>query len=314
MADGNGDDVWQEIHELRQKISGLITYAKEVGWHDLVSLRAMQRANIINYSTLQSNMRDGGMSIGNQNRLARAFGFDIKWPQWRIASAAPTRSGSNRTDTATAFLHRFREHKRQGSRLTMDAGMTGKYIDRRFADFRLAVAGPYDPSSAGSEIPLVLSVSFDPRGWPVFLDLTVCLAEVDLQLIPNCDGESTETSGSIETIAFECRDQNEGNFRGEVHGVSQWWRIRTADSSKTLAGTRRRNDGRDCICKQFRCGDEIKAIMTARVSDCFVTVDGIPLDTGEPKERFKEHLMKLAALRQAEATLAEQILTVVEMS
>jgi hypothetical protein len=173
------------------------------------------------------------------------------------------------------------------------------------------MAGSFEPSSAANEIPLVLSLSFDPRGWPVFLDLdlTVWLTEVDLQLIHKRDG------ASIETFAFDCRDKTEGNFCGEVLGVSRWWRINLADDSKKLAGTRRRNDGKDCVCKGFHADDKIEAIMTARVSDCFVTVDGTPLDDdSEAKKRFKEHLLKLAALRGAEATLAEQILTVVEKS
>jgi hypothetical protein len=82
-----------------------------------------------------------------------------------------------------------------------------------------------------------------------------------------------------------------------------------------LAGTRRRNDGKDCLCRNFVAGDELRAVMTARVSDCFVSVSGQPFDdASEAKRRFIDHLAKLSALGGAEAILGEQAVKVVEKS
>jgi hypothetical protein len=312
------DDDLQPIFELEAKINGLMKWAKDTGRRDLTTLRALERKAQIPYSTLRDNMNlnkknnDGRqqMSVAYQKKLAGAFGFPIDWREWRDPDATGQISPGTRIDTAKAFLAKFLVYKSRGARLTIDTGMTWKHIDRRFADFKLTVAGSFEPSSQADGVPLVVSVSFDPRGWPVFLDLTVGLKEVDLQLIH-------ERAGAvIETFELTCRNEAEGNFRGRVEGVSRWWRINvTGDGGACLSGARLRNDGQDCICRGFQKDDEIKAVMSARVSDCFVSVDGTPLDDeNEAKKRFKEHLLKLAALREAEAMLAEQILRVVERS
>ena len=99
--------------------------------------------------------------------------------------------------------------------------------------------------------------------------------------------------------------------------MSRWWRISVADEdTKKLAGTRRRNDSVDCVCKGFRHGDQITATMAATVGDCFVMIDGTPLeDKSEARNRVTEHVLKLAALKgRAEATLAKQVMTVLERS
>ena len=122
------------------------------------------------------------------------------------------------------------------------------------------------------------------------------------------------TPESIEAAALACRDEVEGNFCGKVDGLSPYWIISVVKGDDLgLAGTRRRNDGQDCLCRGFELGDEIIAVMTARVSDCFVPVSAEPFDdASEAKKRFIDHLRKLDALGGAEVTLGEQILKVVE--
>jgi hypothetical protein len=149
----------------------------------------------------------------------------------------------------------------------------------------------------------------------VFPDLTVALREVDLQLFCTRDG------AEFEILALTCNGEAEGNFHGDVKGTGKgtgkgnaYWTIGVADPAcNFIAGTRRRNDGQDCICKGFHDGDEIRALMTARKIQRFGTVAGKSLETCSPiKKRFIEHLTKLAVLNGAEATLAEQVLTVVQ--
>ena len=248
------------------------------------------------------------MCRASQEAVGQAFGFGVDWPEWRDSAAGHNKPDGRRRDTAAAFIQHFLAQKSSGGRLTVDAGMTEVRVSRRFANFDLSLPGSFVPSSSQSGIPLVLSLSFDPKGWPALVELTVWLSEVDLQLIPPRAGTSIGLS------EVTCRDSSEGNFSAEVLGLPQYWRIRVADGGKKLSGTRRRNDGGDCVCTGFRAGDQINAIMTARISDCFVTIDGVPLDdASEQKKRFVEHLSKLSALGgSAEATLAEQALTVVE--
>ena len=70
------DDIVQAIFELRLKMNGLMDWAKNAGRSDLGSLRALEeKAHVIHYSTLQSNIHAERMSIGNQKALAKAFDF-----------------------------------------------------------------------------------------------------------------------------------------------------------------------------------------------------------------------------------------------
>ena len=102
------DDIVQAIFELRLKISGLMDWAKNAGRSDLSSLRALdERANVIRYSTLQSNIHAERMSIGNQKALAKAFGFKVDWREWRDPEALGTTAAHKRMDHAEAFLQRF---------------------------------------------------------------------------------------------------------------------------------------------------------------------------------------------------------------
>ena len=109
-------------------------------------------------------------------------------------------------------------------------------------------------------------------------------------------------------------DDAEGNFQGKVEGLAPWWILNVAASeSERLMGRRLRNDGKDCVCQGFRTGDEIRAVMTARVNDCFVIVAGETFqDLSQAKLRFIEHLIKLDVLKGTEAVLGEQVLKVVE--
>jgi hypothetical protein len=290
------DEEVQTIVDLRSKVQGLMKWAKEAGVTKLSTLRALERTCGIKYSTLNSSLNAERISIGNQMKLATAFEFQIDWPEWRMA--------------AGLFLERFRTHKLASRPLTIEARLTRTHLDRRTADFAFGVAGSFDGCSENNGIPLVLSLSFDNRGWPVFPDLTVALKEVDLQLSCTRDG------AELEVFALTCNCESEGNFHSEVMGTGQgyaYWTIRVADPAcEFIAGTRRKNDGRDCICKGFRDGDEIRALMTARKIQCFGTVAGKSVENSGPiKKRFVEHLTKLDVLNGTEAKLAEQILTVV---
>jgi hypothetical protein len=157
---------------------------------------------------------------------------------------------------------------------------------------------------------MTLSLSFDRRGWPVFHDLTVRLKEVDVQL------KHERGLESIEAFDLDCSDEAEGNFRGRVDGLSPHWIISVDKGDDLgLAGTRHRNDGKDCLCHNFVVGDELRAVMTARASDCFVSVSGQPFgDASEAKKRFIDHLAKLSALGGAEAILGEQVVKVLKKS
>jgi len=255
------------------------------------------------------------MSLTNQEALANAYGFRVDWPEWHDHAAIRTTPADGRRDAAVAFLERFLASKSRGACLTIEASSTEKYVDRRFANFSFNVSGSFEPSPQCNKIPLVLSLSFDRRGWPILLDrsmevLTVGLKQVDLQLYQN------SKSAKIVPSDLECHSDNERNFRGSLEGLSTWWVIAVAASdAQWLMGKRLRNDGADCVCEGFRAGDKIRAVMTARVSDCFVKVTGEPFDgASKAKILFIEHLHKLAVLDGTEAVLGEQTLTVVDRS
>lgn len=297
----------QPVFELGRKLRGLMDWAASTG-HEACSVHGIARASGIARGTLNSNIEREQMAPDNQEALATACGFRADWPEWRDPAAVRTTPADQRRDSATAFLDRFFAHLAAGRRLTIEAGITKSFVDRRFAEFAFALPGSFEPAADAGGIPLVLSLSFDRRGWPAFPDLTVGLKEVDVQLFHARKPEA------IEAVELACRGEAEGNFHGAVEGHSPYWIISVvAGDDACLAGRRRRNDGRDCECRGFRPGDEIRARMTARVSDCFVRLSGQPFDdASEAKKRFIDHLIKLEALGGAEATLGEQVLQVVE--
>jgi hypothetical protein len=309
------DDFVQDIFQLDLKINGLMEWAKAGGKSELGSLRALERANVIPYSTLNSAMKSQRMSVGAQRKLATVFGFQIDWPEWRDPDAIRTTAANRRRDGVQAFLDRFIAPPASDKCLTIEAASTVPRVDYRVADYSFSVAGSFEPSPLTAGIPLVLSLSFDERGWSLVYNLTVRLTGVDLQLSPLRNGALIRDAGvSIKLSELTCHIDAEGNFRGVVRGVQErlWWIISNPDGG-CISGMRRRNDGQDCICEGFRAGDEIRTKMSARVSDCFVSVSGQPFDdASEAKKKFIEHLSALEVLNGAEATLGEQILKVVE--
>jgi hypothetical protein len=311
-------DIVQDVFQLDLKINGLVDWAKSMGKSKLRSLRALKKSSGVAYSTLQSAMKAQRMSVGDQRALADAFGFQIEWPEWRDPDARRTTVAEHRRDSAKAFLEKFKGRLLSGLVLTIDAVPATPRVDYRVADYSFAVTGSFEPSTQAAEIPLVLSLSFDERGWSLVYDLTVLtvgLKEVDLELFPARDGDPIQDKGvSLKLSELACHLGAEGNFHALVRGLHErpWWIISNPNGA-CISGTRRRNDGDDCICEGFRAGDEIQTRMTARVSDCFVSVSGQPFDgASEAKKKFIEHLAALDVLKGAEATLGEQILKVVE--
>ena len=315
------DDYVQDIFELDLKINGLMAWAKNVGKKELGSRRALGRAKVIPYSTLSSAMKFGRMSVGDQKALEAAFGFQIGWPEWRDPDAM--RAPNRRRDRAQAFIDKFLAfiaRPPSGMCVTIEAASTTPRVDYRVVDYSFAVAGSFEPSPQAAGIPLVLSLWFNERGWSLVYDLTVLtvgLREVDIQFFPIRDGGPMKDKNvSIKLSELTCHVDAEGNFQGVVQGLHErpWWIISNPDGG-CISGVRRRNDGRDCILEGFRAGDEIRTKMTARVTDCFVSVSGQPFDdASEAKRKFIEHLSALEVLKGAEATLGEQILKVVEKS
>lgn len=306
-------DEVQPIFELSKKFRGLMDWAIQWSNHAANSERSISESSGVKRSTLKTNINTGKMSLPNQEAIAKVFGFAVGWPEWRDPDVTRTTAADQRRDTAKAFLERFLTHKSKPARSTIEVGLTNKHVDRRFADFSFAVPGSFEPSSQAEGIPLVLSLSFDRRGWPILLAgttdvLTVGLKGVDLQLF------HTGKSARIDASDIICHSDVEGNFRGKVEGLSPWWVIGTViGDASWLMGRRLRNDGQDCVARGFHVGDQIRAVMTARVNDCFVRVAGEPFEgTSEAKVRFIEHLSKLSVLNGTEAVLGEQLLTVVE--
>jgi len=315
MADNN---VVQDVFQLDLKINGLLTWGKQNGDSKLCSLRALEKSEVIAYSTLQSAIKAHRMSVGDQKALAAAYRFDIEWREWRDPDAKRTTALDHRRDSADAFLEKFYARPPSDVFLTVDAVSTTARVDYRVADYSFAVAGSFEPSMQAAEIPLVLSLSFDERGWSLVYDVTtlaVGLKSVDLQLFPRRDGAPIGDV-SVKLSELACDTFAEGNFRGVVRGLDErpWWIISNPNGGY-ISGVRRRNDGRDCICEGFRAGDEIQTRMTARVSDCVVVVSGRAFDNAsEARKTFIEHLAALEVLKGAEVTLAEQTLRVVRQS
>jgi len=315
MAD---NEVVQDVFQLDLKINGLVMWGKRNGDSKLCSRLALEKSEVIAYSTLQSAMKAQRMSVGDQKALAATYGFDIEWREWRDPDAKRTTALDHRRDSADAFLEKFYARPPSDVFLTVDAVSTTARVDYRVADYSFAVAGSFEPSMQAAEIPLVLSLSFDERGWSLVYDVTtlaVGLKSVDLQLFPRRDGAPIGDV-SVKLSELACDTFAEGNFRGVVRGLDErpWWIISNPNGGY-ISGVRRRNDGRDCICDGFRAGDEIQTRMTARVSDCVVVVSGRAFDNAsEARKKFIEHLAALEVLKGAEVTLAEQTLRAVRQS
>jgi hypothetical protein len=185
------DGVVHDIFQLDLKINGLVARGKRNGDGNLCSLRALEKSGVIAYSTLQSAMKAHRMSVGDQKALAAAYGFDTEWREWRDPDPKRATARHQRRDSAEAFLEKFYARAPSGVCLTVDAHSTTTRVDYRVADYSFALAGSFEPSMQAGEIPLVLSVSFDERGWSLVYDatiLTVGLKSVDLQLFPMRDG------------------------------------------------------------------------------------------------------------------------------
>jgi hypothetical protein len=104
MAD---NDVVQDVFQLDLKINGLVAWGKRTGDSKLSSLRALEKSEVIPYSTLQSAMKAQRMSVGDQKALAAAYRFDIEWREWRDPDPKRTTALDQRRDSATAFLQKF---------------------------------------------------------------------------------------------------------------------------------------------------------------------------------------------------------------
>jgi hypothetical protein len=303
------------VFELQTKISGLKEWATRTNRSGLKSEHDIAKRIGLNRNTFKSHLRAGQIPSDKEQALADVFGFRIAWPEWRDLLAGRNARPDQRRDTPAAFMERFLKTKNESSPLTIESGLVQKYLDRRFADFFLAVPGSFAPQSQDEGIPLVLSLSFDRRGWPVLLDglkevITVGLKQVEVQLF------HTRSTAKITTSDILCRSQAEGNFQGSAEGISAWWVISVVRGEEPwLMGKRLPNDGLDCVCSGLQIGDKIRALMTARVDGCFVRVPGeLFEDTSDAKIKFMEHLHKLAVLNGPEAVLGEQVLTVVDKS
>ena len=262
----------QPVFQLRMKMHALQAWARNAGRNQICSMSGIAGAMGVAKTTLQSNIDNEKMSIVNQEKLARLFGFETAWKEWRDVKAFRGAGDKDRLDNSMAFEQRFLKYKSQSIPLTILSDLTREHLDRRFADFSFSVPGSFIPTEATSGIPLVLSLSFDRRGWPVQLGdsgetFVVGLKEVDLELTHNRDG------ARINTESFTCRSDGEGNFTAQTEGIGPWWIISLTDGdAQWLCGRRLPNDGADCVCKGFRLGDYITARMKARVDNCVVSI------------------------------------------
>jgi hypothetical protein len=307
----------QLIFELRKKLRGLQDWAKRTNHCELTTERAIATSINVKRSTFKSQIQNDRLSVSIQDAVADAFGFSVSWTEWRDPKIPRLTPSERRCDTATAFLEKFEASKAGAAYLTIQAGPVEKHLDRRFADFFLTVPGSFDPQAQRDGIPLLLGLSFDRRGLPIPLDgttdvIAVGLKQADIQLF------QIEKNANAKIVASEisCGGDSEGNFRGSVEGLSSWWVITVATSDdRWLMGKRLRNDGQDCVCSGLKMGDKIRALMTARIDNCFVEIAPKSFDgKSQDKIRFVKHLHKLAVLNGTEAVLGEQILRVVDKS
>jgi hypothetical protein len=102
-----GNDIVQDVFQLDLKINGLVAWGKRNGDSKLCSLRALEKSEVIAYSTLQSAMKAQRMSVGDQKTLAAAYGFDIEWREWRDPEPRRAAAIHERRDGAEAFLKKL---------------------------------------------------------------------------------------------------------------------------------------------------------------------------------------------------------------
>ncbi len=296
------------VFQLREKVQGLNKFAEE-NKEPWKALNSLARAMRIPETTLKTNLKSGGMSEDNQRELAKLCGFSTDWPEWRDPNASRRTPPHQRRDTAEAFVARFKARKSEGTSLTIERG-PAKYLDRRLAQFEFAQSASFEPLSQATGIPMVIFLWFSDRGKAVSHDLTVGLKEVELQLL------NTPSPESVEAFPLACLSGDAANYHGTVHGLSPYWIINVVEGKEgCLAGLRRPNNGQDCIFRGLQAGDEIMAQMTARVSDCFVSLTGQRFDKeSDAKKQFIEHLVKLKALQSegGEAVLGVQTLNVIK--
>jgi hypothetical protein len=302
----------QVVFELSGKLQHLFEWANNNDL-PLISTRAIERAIGINHVTLHSNMNKCKMSQANQMALADAFGFDVAWPEWRDANATRLTPRSQRRDTVEAFMARFvAEKSSNDASLTIAANTTCNHIDRRFADFAFGAVAVRRQEDCPRSIAMAVKLSFDRRGWQVLFEdaqgvFTIWLRQADLQVFHERE------SAKIDVFPLAQSNGMQGNFRGNVEGVSPWWVLELATDDPWLAGKRLPSDGPDCVCHGFHAGDSIRAVLTARVSDCLVGMEGELFEGLSPtKSLLIKHLAKLCVLKNAEAVLCEQTLTVVK--
>jgi hypothetical protein len=200
-------------------------------------------------------------------------------------------------------------------RLTLEVSPTSNHFDRCLADFAFAVFASHEAAKPVNSIPMTIALSFGRCGWPVLLEevetiLTIGLKRTDLQL------SHGRQSAKIEVVPLTRSTGADGNFRGDVEGLSPRWVINVAAGDLPwLAGERQPNEGPDCVCHGFHAGDIIRAVMTARTCDCIVRVEGKAFEgLSAAKILLIKHLAKLSVLKDAEVVLCEQILTVVSKS
>jgi hypothetical protein len=251
------------------------------------------------------------IGVSQNERIKRGNAFATR-VRGRTPDLRSLRRGYAMTGRTARIAGQVEEGVAEELRLTVEASPTCKHIDRRLADFSFAVSASHDAAKAENSIPLTLGLSFDRRGWQVLLQempgvLTVGIKQADLQLFYE------RQSAKIEVFPLAHAGGGDGNFRGDVDGLSPWLVISIAAGDLPwLAGERPSNGGRDCICHGFHAGDIIRAVMTARASDCVVRIEGTVFDElSAAKILLIKHLAKLCILQNAEAMLCEQILTVV---
>ncbi|NEV77626.1 hypothetical protein DYI24_11290 [Rhodopseudomonas sp. BR0C11] len=293
------------IYELPEKIRKLTDWAGNCGITELASINSLARKIDVPESTLKHAISNR-ISFELQRRISEAFGFSIEWTEWLDRQAGSVA----RRDSAESFFDRFQKWKSAHAKITIVSDGTTTKIDRRFADFSFAVPGSFDPIDDEAEIPLILSIAFDRRGYPVWVEeasetLIVGLREVDLEI------SHDQAQRKIEAKDIECEGGADGNFSAFLEGLEPpWWIVSTTD--QRLMGRRLPNDGCDCVCRGFGIGDKLTATMKARVDSCVVGMQGnLFKGESEAKKAFIDHLVRLTALQGAEAILGTQILEVV---
>ncbi|WP_315718851.1 MULTISPECIES: hypothetical protein [unclassified Bradyrhizobium] len=297
----------QEIFELARKMSLLQGWASEAHCDGLTSLNAIAKTIGVSRNTLVSNLANDKMDKANQERIAKAFGFDTDWAEWFDKDGA----GASRKDTADAFIDRFKRHKGRPASIALKASETRTHLDRRFADFRLGPNG-----SAAGELHANLDIWFAEDGWPMLIEgfsevVMIGLKRADL-IIEHDGSDAIVTAREV-----KCAPEG-GNFSGAADGIAPWWIIRSMNSNDPFLRGRRRpsDDAADCIFSGFQVGNQICARMTARVIDCDIIQMPSQLVEGTDFNSLKvmQQLLKIQALDGVEGVLGEQTLAVVKES